>query len=303
MKLVDEIIKLATEDKESVSVLLRKCLVLSYQLNNEKLKTWADKELDGYQQGEDVPPYRIAHTISKGTFLGGGGAILRDQPLNPQVMDSEHRHFATTLNLNGPIASYEIGLDDKVTNNAIMPWPPAITARYQMKFIQGGWALNRAWQEIPASLMVGLVATIRNRILRFALELRSELGSVNDNIADLPPTTIDRTVVNHIYGAQNVFAGSAQNVSQIGNIVVAENDIEGLKTALKTLGLANADIAELEHAITEDAAGGKPSLGERTKEWLKRLGSNLSKEGVKVGIEVAKATATKCVLQYFGLDT
>jgi hypothetical protein len=301
MKLVDEIIELSTENKEPVSVLLRKCLVLAYQLNNEKLKTWADKELDGYQQGEDVPPYRIAHTISKGTFLGGGGAILRDQPLNPQVMDSEHRHFATTLNLNGPIASYEIGLDDKAANNAIMPWPPAITARYQMKFMQGGWALNRAWQEIPASLMVGLVATVRNRILRFALELRNELGSVNDNLADLPPATVDRTVNNYIYGAHNVFAGSAQNVSQIGNIVIGENDIEGLKTALKTLGFASADIAELEQAISEDAAGGKPGLGERTIDWLKRLGNTLSKEGVKVGIEVVKAAATKCVLQYFGL--
>src|SRR5580704_13650233 len=113
MKLLDEIADLATEDKQSVSVLLRKCLVLSYNLNNDRLKIWADKELNGYEKDDELPDYRIAHTISKGTLLGGGGSILNDQPLNPQVMDAEHRHFATTVNFRAPIASYELGLGQK----------------------------------------------------------------------------------------------------------------------------------------------------------------------------------------------
>jgi hypothetical protein len=301
MKLVDDIIELATEDKESVSVLLRKCLVLSYSLNNERLKTWAEKELDGYEKSDDIPQYRIAHSISKGTFLAGGGGVLNDQPLNPQVMDDEHRHFATTVKLNAPIASYELGLHQGATSNPIVPWPPAITARYQTKFIKG-WALNRAWQELPASIIVGLVATVRNRILRFALELRLELGSVHDNIADLKPATIDRTVTNYIYGAQNVFAGSAQSVTQIGSIVVGEHDLDGLKRALSTLGVADADVAELAKAIEHDSRGGTPSLGDCTKGWLKALPGKLASGVVTVGADVAKATAKQWLMQYFGID-
>jgi hypothetical protein len=39
--LLDDIIELATTDTESVSVLLRKCLVLGHKLNNENLIRWA----------------------------------------------------------------------------------------------------------------------------------------------------------------------------------------------------------------------------------------------------------------------
>jgi hypothetical protein len=47
MQLIDEIIELAVDDRTSLSVLLRKCLVLSHRLKNERLKAWAEKELDG----------------------------------------------------------------------------------------------------------------------------------------------------------------------------------------------------------------------------------------------------------------
>jgi hypothetical protein len=301
MKLLDEIADLATEDKQSVSVLLRKCLVLSYNLNNDRLKIWADKELNGYEKDDELPDYRIAHTISKGTLLGGGGSILNDQPLNPQVMDAEHRHFATTVNFRAPIASYELGLGQKAENNPIIPWPPAITTRYQTSFVKG-WVLNRAWQEIPASIIVGLVATVRNRILRFALELRQELGSVNDNLANLPPSTIDHTVINYIYGAHNVIVGSAENVTQIGNIHIKEHDLKGLKQAISGLGIADSDVAELVSAIEYDSSAGTPTFGERTKAWLKVLPGKLASGAVTVGVDVAKATAKQWLMQYFGID-
>jgi hypothetical protein len=54
-------------------------------------------------------------------------------------------------------------------------------------------------------------------------------------------------------------------------------------------------------AAIDDAPARDLRLRVQAIDWLKRLGSTLSKEGVKVGIEVVKAAATKCVLQYFGL--
>ena len=48
MQLLEEIIELAVDDNGSLSALLRKCLVLSFRLKNERLRMWADKELDGY---------------------------------------------------------------------------------------------------------------------------------------------------------------------------------------------------------------------------------------------------------------
>jgi hypothetical protein len=301
-KLVSEIIQFATDDKESVSVLLRKCLVLSYELNNEHLKNWSGKELDGYDRADELPPYRVVHVISKGTFLGGGGNILNDQPLNHLVMDEEHRHFCTEARLNAPIASYELGIDD-VKDNPIIEWPPAITTRYQTKFVKGGWALNRAWQLIPSSAIVGLVATVRNRILRFTLELRTELGVVGDNIERLPREVVDRNVINIIYGGNTVIAKSISELSQINNVTVIHNDIKSLQSAMSELGLRKADIDELKLAIEQDARGtGAATFGERTKAWLKNLPAQAATGGLKMSVEIAKTLATKFLLQYFGIN-
>jgi hypothetical protein len=49
--------------------------------------------------------------------------------------------------------------------------------------------------------------------LRFALELKRDLGSVNDDISRLPETTIDRSVTIHNFGGTNVIA--SQDVTQI----------------------------------------------------------------------------------------
>jgi hypothetical protein len=48
---------------------------------------------------------------------------------------------------------------------------------YQTAFIDG-FVFSRAWQETPSSFIRALIDTVRNRILRFALELKDELGEV-----------------------------------------------------------------------------------------------------------------------------
>jgi AbiTii len=72
MQLVGEIVDLAVDDKTRLSVLLRKCLVLAHRLKNERLKAWAEKELDGYAADDALPDYRRTHTLSKGLFFSPG---------------------------------------------------------------------------------------------------------------------------------------------------------------------------------------------------------------------------------------
>jgi hypothetical protein len=49
MKLLDEIVDLAIDNQASISVLLRKCLVLAHQLKNDRLRSWVENELNGLQ--------------------------------------------------------------------------------------------------------------------------------------------------------------------------------------------------------------------------------------------------------------
>lgn len=301
MRLVDEIIDLASDDDTSVSVLLRKCLILAHRLKNDRLKTWAENELNGYTNADGVPEYRKAVVVAKGFFIGRMGAQIHNQPLAARVLKPEDRHWALSAALKQPIVAYEGG--DPKGSCPRIEWPADLTVRYQSKFFDG-YVLNRAWQEIPSTTLVGLVDTVKTRVLRFALELRDELVQVSDEPGQIPSEKVERSVVNIIYGGNNVIAGSARGFTQIGSITVQPGDLPGLRTALKHLGVEHDDISDLESALAGDAerSGGAAAFGQLTAAWLKRIGSAVGNAGLSVAADVAKAEATRWILQYLGLS-
>jgi hypothetical protein len=297
--LIDEIIQLAVDDKSPISTLLRRCLVLAYSLDNAKLKAWVESELNGYAHTDDVPDYRKVPVIAKGFFVGMVRQI-NDQPLPPSLLQKEHRHFAETAILTQPIAAYEPPQHGTTKEPIIrIEWPPDLTAFYQHKFIDGH-VLLRAWQEIAPSNFIALIDTVRNRTLRFALELQMELGLVSDNFSALPNEKVDQYVMN-IYGGNVIIADHAHDIKQVRGIIIAKNDFPALETALKDVGIAEPDITELKAALDHDAVAqhdASPSLGQRTGDWLKSAASKIASSGTKMGGEVVK----DWILQYLGLS-
>jgi hypothetical protein len=305
MKLLADIIEIATGDSPGLPVLLRKCLVLSYVLKNEKLKDWVDKELNGYCDNDELPDYRKLVCISKGFFVGPFQTQIHDQPLPLVVMKPEHRHIATTADLRQPIVAYDgiLGGKDEKDSSFRSEWPPDVTTYYQAKFIQG-YALNRAWREIPAGSLLSLVDTVRNRVLRFALDLQEDLGSVGDDLAALPTEKVDNSIVTYIYGGTNVIAGTVRDFTQIGTVNVQAGDLDGLIARLKSIGVGEADVPALRDALTADAAeteGPPRTIGQRTVAWVKNTAVNLGKAGADVAVDTLKTEGTKWIMQYLGL--
>lgn len=225
MKLIDNIIELATNNGTLTSVVLRNCLVLAYELKNQRLKKWVNEELDGYAESDLVPEYRHIRITAKGTFLGSFGAQINDQPLPSSTLKVEHRGWATNAILKEPIAAYEFVTDVNATLS--IEWPPDLTAKYQKSFIDG-YILNRAWQDIPAPAVIALVDTVRNRVLRFALEIKEELGMAGEDISAVSSDKIEQTVNIIIYGGNNMIAGKmdSSQVQQGGEqAVMAQHSI------------------------------------------------------------------------------
>jgi hypothetical protein len=276
MQLLDQIIDGATGNTEPLSNLLRKCLVLSSTLKNEKLKAWAQNELNGYDERETLPPYRIIKIIARGVFVGPFGSQLNNQPLPPGILETEHRDWARITNLTQPIAAYE-GYDLK-EGSLEVAWPPTLTALYQQKFYPD-LVLNRAWQEIPISAIKALLDTVRNRILGFALELKEQLGTVDDKTESLEAAKVDRSVVNIIYGGNNIIASTAATIQQAGRDIIAVGDITALIKALGNLGVEKADAEEIVRALTEDGSEGKSSLGQKTIGAIKTIAGKLASAG------------------------
>ncbi|MDQ4407025.1 hypothetical protein RBU00_12935 [Rhizobium sp. AN63] len=147
------------------------------------------KRLNGYSLDEELPDYRKAVGTAKGLFIGGFGQQINDQPLASSILKPEHRHWARDIRLRQPIASYE--RNDPAKTSAIQ-WPADLVIMYQEKFFED-LALNRAWLEIPGSVITGLVDTVRTRLLTFMLEIEAASpGEGETSLAQIPPTTVDR---------------------------------------------------------------------------------------------------------------
>jgi hypothetical protein len=184
MALLDDIIEAATDDKVPIGTLLRKCLLLEYQVKNEKFRAWLNNELDGYDRDreDEIPSYRVFTCLNKGLLIGPG---LRSdhQPLSLHVMEDNDRKLVEKVYLDQPAASYD-GRPNKLAD-AHIPWSPTLTAKYQRSFFTGA-VINRAWQEIPGSVLVGLTEQVRTRVLRFALDLKDALPASNSDPKEGP---------------------------------------------------------------------------------------------------------------------
>jgi AbiTii len=106
MKLLREIIELATDNQIPLTGVLRKCLVLAYSLKNERLKTWVEKELNGYRPDDELPAYRVAYPVSKGHLFGPSGARVENLPLATLVLKEEHGDILEKVELREPVATY-----------------------------------------------------------------------------------------------------------------------------------------------------------------------------------------------------
>jgi hypothetical protein len=291
MKLIDEIIQMASDGKTPIADGLRKCLVLSFQLKNDKLKEWVEKELNGFNKDDVVPKYREAMFHSKGNFSGPGGARATNRPLPIMILAREHWGLLTSR-MAQPIGAYESLVVGGPKQGVSIAWPPDLIVEYQESFING-FALSSAWQEVPMSKVIGLCEEVRNRLLRFALEIKEEIGDGDGEPSAVPAAAVEAAVTNYIYGATNVIAGTATHFNQIGNVVIAAGDFEALANALTGLNIPQKKIKELRGAIEADHKG----FGERTEGWLKTVG----KAGVKAGVAIGQEAVKDLLFQYFGL--
>ena len=212
-------------------------------------------------------------------------------------MEKAHRRFAESVELFQPLAAYEGVGDDSQFR---IEWPANLTVIYQSSFYQD-YNLVRAWQDVPGSVIRGLIDTIRTRVLRLALELKDDLGLVGDDISELRKETVDRSVVTYIFGGNNVIA--SRDFTQMGSVHIDTGDWSSLSEALHMkLGMDASAISELKLALDHDAtaATNTQGLGKRTAEWLKQVGKKSAGVAVNIGLEVVKKEVTGWILQYLG---
>lgn len=294
MSLLDEIITAITETDEKTSSILRKCLVLSYKLKNDSLKAWVSKELTGYERDDpELPDYRRVSAPAKGMFIGIA-YVMNDQPIPSAMLDEDHQHFAESALLTQPLVAYEAA---DVKQNASIPWPANLIARYQSTFYDGDFTLSRAWQTLSGPSLAGVVDTVRTRLLTFVLELKDQTVEEDVEVEALAPSTVQTLVQMTVIGGTNVFG----NVEQFAANTVQVGDIASLRGTLSALGVDHQELAQLEADIEADKGEEPKTVGKRTLDWVGRNARSAGKGAVKIGTDVATTVMTEAIKRYMGL--
>ena len=307
MSLADDIIEQSADHTVPLTTLLRKLLVLASRLHNEDMRKWVLNELNGFtgDTKEDLPPHRQFGITAKGFFIGPFGAAINDQPLPAFVLDEELRWWATTAYAKQGIAAYEGMIAKEPTGKAMLYWPADMVAKYQSKFFDG-YALNRAWQEIPISAIAELVDTVRTKVLQLALELESGVGDIERVISsgDLQSVAPIVQQVFHtvVYGGTALVGGNAgHSINLVDRQLIVQGDFHSLATQLRSGGVGEDDICELKEIVqTEEGLDGQ-TFGPRLLGWLGKAAKTVAKEGGQAAADVAKGALSAAVKAYLGI--
>jgi AbiTii len=203
--LLDKIIELATDIHQPLSVLLRQCILLGYELKNESLKTWANQELNGYIDPDKVPEYRVMNAGATGVFNAGYAFPNVSRAIPASLMEKGHRWAAETVRLSEPVSAYESHLKSE-GHTLSYQWGSDMIVYYQNRFMPGH-ALLTASQDIPVGAIAGMLDTIRTRVLTMALEIREEIGESDADLKKAKADPVEAAKVNHIV-VNNIYGGT-----------------------------------------------------------------------------------------------
>jgi hypothetical protein len=300
--LLDDIIELATNTGQSITVLLRKCVVLAHQIKNDRLKTWANMELSGYGDEDELPNYRVVSATAMGHFSGWGGSQAT-LPIPPAALEKNHQRFASQVHLAQAIATYEDLVKTATTDGQItMHWPPNMVLYYQNRipFTGQQMSLLVAYQEIPKPTLVELLDTVRNRVLNVALEIQSELGERDEDLKHITPQSeekIERYVAQQIFNG-NVYVSTGQSTMTFQEQHIAAGNWEELQKVLCNSGISQSELKSLSTAVSEDAN----QMGPTVKGWIEKTAPKVLSGGVKMAASVGQAILTEYLKHYFGLN-
>lgn len=290
--LLDQIIDGATDDSVTTVNLLRKVQVAATRVGADDVTAWTRSELAGYGSDDELPSYRSTITTVTGLFTGPMQSQIR-QPLPP------HPDFVDefTIRMRQPLAelqAFAAGDDDPQLN-----WPAWDVQRYERAGIYSiqFHSLFSAWNSIPRQSLLGIIDTIRNKAMEFALALQErfpEAGSVGgpsiDTEPSLAPVVFNTT--NNIYGnGNNVATGSSisQRTKMLGN----EDEF---RRQLVQLGLSDSDAEEFVDIVRTDQAVDS----ERAMSFLTRVRSGAVVLGLSISSEVISGSLVELGKLFLG---
>ncbi|HHS3623006.1 TPA: hypothetical protein ACSEXO_003203 [Proteus mirabilis] len=218
MSLIDGILNDVISDNVNIPNILRKCLVLGFELNHQVLIEWVESELSGYNSSLDLPPYRILPCRILGDFQGYNFQ-LNSMPIDLWCLDDVIRDKFSKIRLIQSISEVESLSKDRDNSELGYPIGPSYLPLIDSPY--GDSQCYKAWIYISRSALVSIIDEVKNRILRTLLQINKEIPEAKDIKMDkldqkqkeAIKQIINNNFTNNISGNANI-ANASESFSQ-----------------------------------------------------------------------------------------
>jgi hypothetical protein len=302
MSLLREIQDAAVDGASDLESLLRKCRVLATRLKHDELKNWVIWELDGYPKGVELPQYRKFHCQCFGHFMGYGGSQLRNAPIPESAIPKDFRRGLTFAELRHGIGALKNMVSTCGGPNMKFSWPAEASSIFGENILED-MVLGQGWMNLPKSAIVGILSTVRNRILNFALEIETsypDAGEAAPGETPVPKEVVSQILNQTFYGpVANVASG--HGIEQTGTINIQQGDFRTLAAFLKEQGVGEADVDDLRVAIKGDPKPTEKKFGKKVSVWMGKMVQKSAEGAWKVTTTVGANLLTKALEMYYGM--
>lgn len=181
-----KIIKEIANEEVSLQVSLKRALIIASDIGNESFKKWIQKELSGYSENDDLPPYRVFKGVFKVSYFMMGRQ-RKDEPMSVSALFGDDHDNLNFYNCYDNIAFLEDACKDEKLRK--VDWI------YLKKHLRK--QVDSFFLEIPQSQFSNAIAKVTEELLTVLLKIDSELGNL-DNLDVCLESEQKRMVVNEI---------------------------------------------------------------------------------------------------------
>lgn len=243
-----KIIKELVNEEISLSVALKRIIVLANDIEYIELKQWAEKELNGYNKDDEVPEYRyISSSYFTYNGLVGGRMSVNQATLSLSTLSTETLNEIIKCKITESIASIE---DKAKVKNGDFAINRSYLAGEVLKNTGGyltGIQCTSIEQHFVSAQFKKIVEIVSSKILDILLKLDKEFGNLDD---------ID-------IGSEKHLRKKIQDVKHGIQIVINEDNSVNISGKLKksqiNIGNGNKTSIKKERKVNKNANVGKGS--------------------------------------------
>jgi len=301
MQLLKDIVTLLSDKHGSLTDALLKTKVLLHRIGHKELADWVNDELNGYGEGKSVPAYRVVRARLLGNVQNSAWRFSKHGLPTAHLPDDMRKSL-----LEAPLRESVGVLEQfaaKPDSSLSIPVPPEFNGLLG-KPIQNAWVTS-AWTQIEATQVLSVLIEIRSRLLDFVLNLQDQIGDVAEDNMKEAAQGIDAAgmFASAVFGDNATVVIGNSNETTITN-AVTKGDFAALAKAFKATGVSDAEIAELQAAVSDDdpkAVAQTKQFGPKVKTWMGKMSEKAIGGAWSIGIAAGGKLLADALGNYYGI--